>query len=895
MSLWNRFWNVVQSRHHSNELDEELRFHIEMRSRDNVKAGMAPAAAERDARLRFGNLTVEKERTREASILSGLDSLAQDARYTMRSLRGSRTVCALIVVLLALGIGANTAIFSIAHALLLRALPVKDPAGLVNLRVGNFMSWGHIEGDETLTYALWKQVLQKQEVLSGAFAYADANFDVVLNGASKEITGAFASSEAFRTLGVEAIAGRMFGPADERAALAEPVVAISYELWNRAFAADPAAIGRTLLIEGKPFSIVGVTPPRFFGLTVGREADVYVPLNAEPYLRGKESAFPNAIRYWIMVFGRVRPGLTFEQAENRLAAMSALAMQATLPTELPVKVRPQYLKQRFRLQPAASGVSYVRTTLKLPLAILSALVLLLLLLASFTIANLLMARASSRQKEIAVRIALGASRGRIIRQLALEGFALAFAGAGAGLVLSRALAVFLVRVSSSASDPLVLDLSLDWAVFGFACAAATLSAILFGFAPAMRAAHIAPADAFKGGSATNSSSVMRVRRALLTGQVAITVVMMIGAALFGATLRNLLTVETGFNRNNVLLADVDLRRSRIPKETRASFYTQLLYKIRALPLVESASLCYVTPISGSTWQHDVRAESRDGWKPVHTYYNAVTPEFFSTFGTRVLAGRTFSDRDSAGASPVAVVNATFARAAFGSTDAIGRRVSQLDPEPRTVEIVGIVQDAKYRSLRAAVPPTLYAPFAQNTEPPRSVSVALRSRVPADRMLRDVSIVLSKEYPDVSFQLTTLRAQVDSSVTRERVFALIFALFGGLALCLAATGIYGVLSYSVEQRRPELGIRIALGATPADVRRLIYVQSLSALAIGGVFGCLFALWGAKFTRTILYGITPAQPEAYVVAIGVVAVIAVIATLIPAIRASRAEGVNSLRCE
>jgi hypothetical protein len=290
----------------------------------------------------------------------------------------------------------------------------------------------------------------------------------------------------------------------------------------------------------------------------------------------------------------------------------------------------------------------------------------------------------------------------------------------------------------------------------------------------------------------------------------------------------------------------------------------------------------------------VRAEGRDGWKPVHTYYNAVTPEFFSTFGTPVLAGRTFSDRDSAGALPVAVVNATFARMAFGNANAIGRRISQIDPEPRTVEIVGIVQDAKYRSLRAVVPPTLYEPFAQYAVPPRSVNVALRSRVPADRMLSDISLMLSKDYPDLSFQLTTLCAQVDGSLTRERVFALIFGLFGGLALCLAAAGTYGVLSYFVEQRRSEFGIRIALGA-PADVRRLIYAQSLSPLAIGGVFGCLFALWAARFTRTILYGITPAQPEAYAAAIGVVAVIAVIATLIPAIRASRVEGVSSLRCE
>ena len=388
---------------------------------------------------------------------------------------------------------------------------------------------------------------------------------------------------------------------------------------------------------------------------------------------------------------------------------------------------------------------------------------------------------------------------------------------------------------------------------------------------------------------------MRMRQILLAGQLAITVVMTIGATLFGVTLWNLLTVDTGFNRNNILLATVDVRRTRISSDGRAAFYKRLLDEIRTLPSIDAATLSYETPISGGTWQLDVSAEGREGWKPLHTHYNAVTPEFFATFGTHLLAGRAFVDRDTAGAVPVAVVNATFARAAFGNSDAIGRRVSLPYPKPRTVEIVGIVQDAKYRSLRAAIPPTLYAAFDQNAEPPRRVNVALRSRVPANRMVGDLAIMLSKEYPDLSFRLRTLQEQVDDSVAPERSFAMVFALFGGLALCLAAAGIYGVLSYFVEQRRPELGIRIALGATPADVRRLIYIQCLSVLLIGGSAGFLFALWGARFTRTILYGVTAAQPEAYAASIAAVALIAAIATLIPAMRASRAEGVGLLRCE
>ncbi|MCW5980993.1 MAG: ABC transporter permease [Bryobacteraceae bacterium] len=834
-------------------------------------------------------------RTGVAGIPGWLDTLAQDVRYTVRALRGNRTVAVLIVILLALGIGANTAIFTIAHALVLRALPVKDPGGLVNLRVGNFMYWGYIEGDETLTCGLWKQVLDHQDVLAEPFAYADANFDAVLNGEIRETQGAYASGEAFRTLGVQAIAGRTFGPEDERDAAGTPVAVISYSLWSRAFAADEAAIGRTLTLEGKPFTIIGVTPPRFFGLTVGRAADVYVPLAAEPYVRGKDSAFKNPIHYWLQGFGRLRPGVTMEQAQSRLAALSPIAMRATLPSELPANVHSQYLAQRFALEPAASGVSYVRSELKPPLTILSAVALLLLLLASFTVANLLLAQATARNKEMAVRIAMGASRGRIMRQLGLESVALAFAGACAGVLLSRSVAALLMRVASSELSPVALDLSLDWTVFGFACAAGTLSAVLCGFAPALRAARVAPADAFRGGTATMSGSVMRARRFLLSAQIAITVVLIAGAVLFGATLHNLLAVEMGFNRDSVALAAVDLRRAHVAEEARPAFYSQLLERMQALPIIDSAAMCYVTPISGSTWQFSVKAETAEGWKPVHIHYNAVTPDYFRTFGTRLLAGRTFREADSKSAPFVAVVNAKFAQTAFGSMDAIGRRISMADPAPRAAEIVGIVEDARYRDLRAAPPPTVYTPFVQNLEQPGSAAIGLHSRGGAEAAVQPVISLLNREYPNLSFRVTTLRAQVGNSVARERAFAMIFMALGGLALCLAAVGIYGVLAYFVEQRRVEFGIRAALGATPADIRRLVYRQSLSAFAIGCGAGCLFALWGARFTQAMLFGITPAAPAAYITVIGILALVAMVATVAPAARGAREECGRLLRSE
>jgi predicted permease len=899
MALWGRLWNVVRGTRHSGELDEELRFHLSMRARDNVAGGMTPQEAERDALRRFGNLTFEKERARDAGILQWLDALAQDARYALRSLRSNRAVAALIVVLLALGIGASTAIFSIGYALLLRALPVKDPGGLVCLKVGNFMSWGWYEGaDEngvTLTYNQWKELAAHQDVLANPFAYADATFDVTLNGEIKETQGAFSSGDAFRALGTGAIAGRTFGPEDERDAAAAPVAVISYPLWRRAFSEDPATIGRTLFVEGKPFTIVGVTPPRFFGLNVGRSADVYLPLAAEPYLREKDSVLPDPLHYWLLAFGRLRPGVTMEQAQSRLAALAPFAMRATLPSALPFKEQPRYLAQRFVLHSAAAGVSYVRHEWELPLTILSVVAFLLLALASFTVANLLLARAIARQKEIALRSALGASRGRIFRQLALENLTMAFAGAIAGAFVSRSVAASLIRLATSASDPLTLDLSLDWAVFGFACAAGALSAILFGFAPALRAAHIAPVDALKGGSATVPVSVMRVRRLLLTAQIAITVVLLTGTVLFGATLRNLLAVPTGFDRDNVVLASIDLRRTHLPEEARPAFYGQLLARIETLPFADSASMSYVTPISGTTWQRDVRAETGEGWKPVHVYHNAVAPGFFRTLGTRLLAGRAFRESDSEGAPPVAVVNAGFARAAFGRMDVIGRRIAMGDRDRRIFEIVGIVEDAKYRSLTAAAPPTMYSPFVQNVEQPGTAAIVIRCRGGADAAVQPVIRLLNREYPNVSVRVTTLSAQIADSVSMQHAGALIFTALGALALCLAAVGLYGMLTYLVEQRRAEFGVRIALGATPAAIRGLVYRQSVSAVAAGFVVGALLALWGARLIRFVLFGITPTEPQAYIAVFGILGAVAILATLAPAMRAARQECSRLLRSE
>ena len=895
MALHHRLWNLLRGDRHRQDLDDELRLHLEMRERDNIAGGMSPEEARRDAKLRFGNLTLEKERTRDAGVVRALDSLAQDLRYAFRSLKNSRGVAALIVAALALGIGANTAIFSITNALILRSLPVKDPKNLVSVCVGNFMSWGYVEAEETFTHALWTEFDKRQEVLSDYFAYSETQMDLLLNGESKAAIGAFATAPMFRTLGIEPAAGRAFDADDEKAAAVSPVAMISYGLWRREFSMDPGVIGRTLLIESKPFTIVGVMPSRFLGMVVGRAADFYLPVAAEPYIRGKDSAFLNPIRYWLQVFGRLRPDIDPQAAQQRLAATGHLSMQATVPSELPERERPKYVQQRFEWRPAPSGISYARTTLERPLAVLSGLAGLLLLLACFTVANLLLARATSRTRETAVRIALGAPRRRIVRQFMIESFVLSFAGAVAGLVLAFFVSGLLVRSYSRASDPLLLDLSLDWRVFGFTLTIAVVSAFLLGLASALRAAHVTPVESLKSGSATVPPSVLRARQALLTGQIAVTVVLVAGAVLFGATLRNLLTVHRGFESERVLLASIDLRRLNLAKDARPAFYSTLLTQMQNLPTVESASLSYVTPISGSTWQFNVTPETGENSKPLHIFYNGVTPDFFRTFGTRLLAGRGFLESDRSGGPPVAVVNATFAKAAFGTTNAIGRRIRAIDPEPQDLEIVGIVEDVKYRNLRQTVPPTVYGAMKQQTDSPRSLSIALRSRAAIEPVAAAIRKLFSAEYPDISYRLTSFDAQIEDSIGRDRLLALLCLLFGGLALTVAAIGVYGVLSFLIARRRSEIGIRMALGATPERVRRMIYRQSLATCAAGVLIGCLAAFWSARFAAAMLYGITVADPWVYVAAGAILGVVALAATVAPALRASHTEPMRVLRCE
>ena len=578
----------------------------------------------------------------------------------------------------------------------------------------------------------------------------------------------------------------------------EPVAVIGYSLWQREFASDPAIVGRTLVIEGKPFTIVGVLPPRFFGLSVGRINDFYLPLAAEPYLRNTDSAlWKPCATGWVFDIGQDRartckrpPG---RARKDRDAADAAGRIARERAPRLPqADLRRCACAIRRFVCPFIPGTSNGGVIGGCRAAVVAGVL---------------------HRGEPVARARYCTPEG-VCRTRGARGFARTHRAATpdrerpAGFRRSSFRPAVRARRHHVPDEcvftkigPPAADLSPDWSVFAFALAAAALSVVLFGLAPAVRAARTAPAESLKGGTAT--ASVLRVRRLLLAGQIAVAVVLVTGAVLFGETLKNLVTVDMGFNPNNVLLATLDLRRSNVSEDARPQFYQTLLERMERLPSVESASLSFEAPISGGAWQFSINAETASGPKPVHVHFNAVSTDYFRTFGTAVLAGRGFAPADRKGAPLVAVVNRRLARAAFGTDNPIGRRISLDDPQMQSLEIVGVAQDAKYRDLRREVPPTFYSPFAQYPGLPSGASIALRTHGSEAALLGEVRRILTREFPSLSFNVTTLRTRIHESVSQERAFAVICSLFGALALVLAAIGVYGVLSYLIARRRAEI--------------------------------------------------------------------------------------------
>ena len=821
--------------------------------------------------------------------------LMPDLRDAFRTLRASPVVSAVAILSLALGIGANTAIFSIVNSLLLRSLPVADPQQLALVTTA--------DDNDTWTYPIWEQIDAHRDLFAGAAAWSQTRFNTASSGEARSVRGLMVSGRFFEVLGVPALLGRGLTPDDDRRGGGPdgPVAVISYDYWQRRFGGAAGAIGTAVTLDRVSFTIVGVTPPGFFGPEVGVRYDAAVPFGTEPLMRGTDSMLDKRSAWWLSILLRRKPGQTTDAATALLRGVQPQVRAATLPQDWRREDADTYLKDQFVLAPAARGASFLRSRYERPLLTIMVVVSLVLLIACANVANLLLARASARRHEMSVRLALGASRWRLARQLLAESLVLSGLGSLLGLGFAAWGGRLLVSQLSTRTNTVFLDLGLDWRVLGFTALIAVATAVLFGTAPAFRAARAEPADAMKEqGRSVHGQAPLAAGNLLVMLQVALSLVLVVAAGLFVRTFAQLANRPLGFERDKVLVVSTELQNSRTTDAERRLMFERLRQAAAAVPGVESAALSAVTPVSGSTWQFLIEApdgaqlSERD--RVVHV--NIVSPGFFRTFGTRLLAGRDFSDGDQATTTPVVIVNEAFARKYFGGGNPVGRHVKQTAfPNAPGVdrEVVGYVEDAVYRNLRQTVPPTIYIPYPQQQRNPGPyTNISLRAATGGPTLLtRAVADALTRVTPDVSLTIRTLSEQVNNSLIQERLIAMLAGFFGALALLLAAIGLYGVTSYAVARRRTEIGIRMALGAAPAGVVRLILTRVAVLVGCGVAAGTLVTLWAARLVATLLFELTPRDPATIAGAALALATIGALAGALPAWRASRIDPARVLR--
>ena len=876
------------------ELEEELAFHLERETEKLVRSGLPPAEARRRARMSIGGASQIKEDVRAEWIWRWCDDLAQDVRYALRALRQSPTFSTVAVLSLALGIGANTAIFSILNAVILKPLPVLEPERLAHV-------YSNEQQGIVYTYAIWEQIRDQQDVFSSAFAYSQNDFDLAEGGERRPAKGIYASGDYFRTLGVLPASGRLFNSNDDRRG-APPVAVLSYGFWQRTYGGDPQIVGRTIRLNGHPFEIVGVTPREFFGMDIGFTFDVIVPLTSEAIIDSEHPSLDERSNWWLTIDARLKPGVTFTQASARIRDLSPAIYRAAVDPRQPRDSQEGFATNVLHARPAA-GLSYVRDAYSKSLMVLMGIAGLVLLIACVNIANLLLARAAARGREIAIRLAVGASRGRLVRQLLTESVVLSLVGAFCGALLARWFGPAVVAMISLQRQSISLDLAPDLRVLAFTTGAGILTGILFGFAPAVRATRSSTSEALKttGRSATLRQRGFSLVRMLVVTQVGLSLLLLVGAGLFVGTLRNLSAQAMGFRSEGVLLVSADLRSTRVPMQQQRAVANELLTHVRAIPSVEAAAISAVTPISGGAWMWPVKAATKSGGrKQVPVYFNLVTPGYFETLQTPLLHGRDFGPGDVKSSPKVAIINETAARELFPGEDPVGKvyydATMDHDQKEFTVEVIGVAADAKYDSLRKAPPVTIYIPVTQDPSPmPSPGTLEVRFSGSPSSVVSGVKEAARALDSKISLDFHFLSAQVAAAMMQERLVATLASFFGVLALILASAGLYGVVSYGASRRRNEMAIRLALGSTRGNVLRLI-LRDLAVLVLVGVpLGLGAALGSARFVRSMLFGLTPEDPKTLAAATAILLAVAGIAGYLPARRAARLDPVVTLREE
>ena len=804
------------------------------------------------------------------------------------------------ILSLALGIGANTAIFSILNSLLLRPLPVSRPDDLVI--IGS-------DKDEAvfLSYPVWKEI-RDSALLPRSIAWATDRLSATETAELTYVEAIWATGDVFAVLGVPATLGRTFDTRDDRPGGGPdgPVAVISHAFWQRQFGGAGDVVGRQLSLERVPFTIVGVTPRGFFGLNVGASFDIMLPLETEPLLGRVPKRLESPFWPWLNVMGRLGEGQTPESVGSRVGPAQARIRETTMPFDR-AEDRARYLRDTWIVKAAPGGVSRLRRQYETALFTLLGVVVLVLLVACASVATLMLARSSARRHEFSVRRALGAPRGRLLRQLLIESLVLSAIGASLGVVLAQWGSRALVGQLSTWATTAFLDLSIDWRGLAVTLITTVMTAVLFGVIPAYRSASVSAAEALEhqGGALADEGGGGGIG-GLVILQVALSLVLVFGAGLFLRSFTTLAYRDLGFDRNRLLVSVVDARRTTVPVPGRSELYERVRTAVAAVPGVERAATSLATPLgsAGVRFTPDITMPDTET-VPGQTFRVLtipVSPGWFQTFGTRLLAGRDFDSNDRRGATSVVVVNEAFARRYFDGRTPLGHTLLEaVEPsERRPLEIVGLVQDAAFTTVREAVEPTVYRPLAQQLDdellpsmPSISVSVRAVEGVPPRRLSDPVARAIAAVDPALTVFNQTVTLQLRHLYMRERMLASVSGVFGLLGLLLAAVGLYGVTAYAVRQRRREIGIRMALGADRHAVVRMVLGRVAWRTAAGIAAGTVASFWAARFVRTLLFGVDSRDALAFVAAAGLLALVAILAGWLPARRAARVDPAIVLR--
>ena len=884
-------WNLKAR---ERELDDELQFHLDEEASELEAAGLPPGQAMQAARRGLGNAAIVKESAREAWGWAAIGSWMQDLRYGMRTLGKNRAFTLTAVVSLALGIGANTAIYSVINAAMLRTLPMKNPHELVALQIKGGQSGPYF------TNPLWEAIRDSGDAFAGLVAYSAERFDMSGGGESRFVRGLWVSGGYFDALGVPALCGRVLTSLDDRhgCGSAGPVAVLGYDFWRSEYQADPTAVGRVLRLNRQAFTIVGVTPPWMRGFDRDLPYDVAIPIGCEPLLH-TESRLDQSGSWWLQIVGRMNPGASPGSTEARVNTFAPQIFRATLPPNSNPGSRKTYMNSVLELLPCATGFSQVRERYRTALFALMAIAGLVLAIACANIANLLLARAAARQREFSMRRALGASRWRLIRQLITESLLLSGLGACGGFLLSIWAGRILVRSISTASSPVEIDVAPDLHLLGFTAAVAVVTALVFGLVPALRATRSGLNDAIKdhGRGAMGGVSHFRLGTGLAAAQIAVSFVLLLAAGLFVGTLRNLLNVDLGFRTDGVLLMTVNTEQPAMGAPERNRVYNEILGRLRKLPGVATASSSFLTPIGEGGWNEWVipggpGAAAQPG---AVMYRNRVSPGYFQTLGTPLVAGRDFNDYDAPGAPPAIVINESAARRFFGSTNPLGQTLRAGNgASKRLYQVIGVVRDAKYGSVDEKPRVTGFDSIGQSTKPfPPSLNYEVRYTNSLEALTPVLRAAIADMNPNLSFELRGFKTQVDESLQQQRLVAALSTVFGALALSLSMVGLYGLTAYSVARRRAEIGLRMALGAASGRVLRLILRDVAVLLAAGTALGVLGALAARKLLAGLLYGVAPNDPAQMFGAAAILATAAAVAAALPAWRAARLDPARVLR--